>query len=281
MLDLKWNVIFISMHSVNAPRSWLLALALLAPACGDGSPDDDDDATEESDPGDGDGDGDGDGERCAPAEVACVDAQIGTLMLGDTASGGAIANEAVGEGVFLSQVDATAGGFGGSGSYTYARFTAEGLKAVELGDEQALESTDWDIAFRRYIIRLNSGVSGPSCVQGARTAASTEFATLDALPASLSFRAEQYFTGDTCELVPDTSGIGAPQTVLSSFWTYPGCVQMTGNVYVVRLASGQHVKLQVESYYSPDLQAMCDASGSVPMSNNGAGNYRVRWAALD
>jgi hypothetical protein len=102
------------------------------------------------------------------------------------------------------------------------------------------------------------------------------------VPDNVQFYAEQYFTADSCDIVPDTSGLpGAPQTVLSSFWKYPGCVQMTGNVYVVQLADGKHVKLQVLSYYEPELQATCDQSGSVPMSNNGAANIRVRWAPLD
>ena len=55
---------------------------------------------------------------------------------------------------------------------------------------------------------------------------------------------------------------------------------MTGNVYVVQLADGRHVKLQVASYYSPAAQTQCDTQGTLP-GVTGSGNVRIRWAYLD
>lgn len=220
------------------------------------------------------------GPRCEYTEPACSDEQIAMLQLSEDKDGGDITEEGTTPGEFLTHVDATAGGFNGTLGYTYARFTETGLEMVDLSDEEALESMDWDIAFRRYIARLNSGVSGPSCVEGGRTAPNTSFETLTEVPANLTFRAEQYFTADGCEYVPETSGIGSPLTVLSSYWNYEGCVTMSGNIYVVRLRDGRHVKLQFQSYYSPNVQATCDSTGSAP-SPNGAGNVRVRWAFID
>ena len=55
---------------------------------------------------------------------------------------------------------------------------------------------------------------------------------------------------------------------------------MSGYVYVVALTNGRHVKLQVLSYYPPEIQAMCEETGTVPMPS-GAGALRVRWAFLD
>ena len=63
--------------------------------------------------------------------------------------------------------------------------------------------------------------------------------------------------------------------------TYPGCVQMTGNVFVIQLASGRHVKLVVDSFYSPEVQQECQDTGAVPMGDTGSGNFVVRWAWLD
>jgi hypothetical protein len=287
MFDLKTKVTFTTMPRMNMPApslARLLSLVLVVAACGDGGGgggSDDDSDTEDAGPGgDGDGDGDGDGEACQPAEVPCVDQSISGLMLRDTKSGGAIAEEGDGD-AFVSHVDATAGGIMITDGYTYARFGEKGLERLDLSDEEAFESTDWDIAFRRYVIRLNSGVSGPSCVQGARVPGDDGFDALDGVPDNLSFFAEQYFTEGSCEFVPDASGIMAPSTVLGSFWTYPGCVKMTGNVYVVRLASGKHVKLEVLSYYEPSFQETCDTMNTVQMGNNGAGNVRVKWAWLD
>jgi hypothetical protein len=217
---------------------------------------------------------------CGYTEPPCSDEQIAALSFSKTRDGGAIVEEGAAVGEFLSHIDATAGGFQGTRGYTYARFTEAGLVKVDISDEESLESMDWDIAFRRYIARLNSGVSGPSCVLGGRTAPATTFETLSAVPSNLVFRAEQYFTADGCEYVPETSGIGSPLTILSSYWNYTGCVTMSGNVYVVKLRDGRHVKLQFQSYYSPSVQATCEATGSAP-SPNGAGNIRLRWAFID
>jgi len=217
---------------------------------------------------------------CQATEPLCSDEQIAQLAFSDQASGGPITEEGTAEGVFISHVDATAGGFNGSLGYTYARFTDAGLVAVELSDEASLDAMDWDIAARRFVLRLNSGVSGPSCVTGGRTAPGTTFEGLTEVPPAVTLREEQYFTADGCEYVSDTSGIGSPQTVLASFWSYGGCVAMTDNVYLVALANGRHVKLQILSYYAPAVQETCNKTDAAP-TPNGAGNIRIKWAFLD
>lgn len=220
------------------------------------------------------------GPRCEYTEPSCSDEQIALLQLSDEKTGGDITEEGTTAGEFTSHIDATAGGFNGTLGYTYARFTDAGLVTVDISDEESLESMDWDIAFRRYIARLNSGVSGPSCVEGGRTATGTTFEGLTAVPENLTFRAEQYFTADGCEYVPETSGIGSPLTILSSYWNYEGCVGMSGNIYVVKLRDGRSVKLQFQSYYTPSIQTTCNDTGSAP-TPNGAGNIRLRWAFID
>lgn len=212
-----------------------------------------------------------------PTPVPCEDESVLELALFAPPNPAMITNTADGDG-WLTHVDATGGGFNPTLSYVYARFTDEGLVRVDVGDEDAFGSMDWDIAFRRFVIRLNSGVSGPSCVSAARTGATTEYDTLDAVPAGLDYRVEEYFT-PTCDFVPDGSGLMSPGTALQSFWRYPGCVQMTNNVYIVRLADGRQLKMTVLSYYEPEAQATCDATGSSPMPN-GSGNIRLRWELL-
>jgi hypothetical protein len=139
---------------------------------------------------------------------------------------------------------------------------------------------DWDIAFRRYVFRVNSGVAGPSCVQAGRTAPATTFDGLTTVPAALTYHTESYLTA-TCEIVPDGAGLGSPSTALSTFWSYPGCVSMTNNVYVLALRDGRRVKLQVLSYYTPENQAACEATGATSTTPSGAGSVRVRWSFLD
>ncbi len=216
---------------------------------------------------------------CGATEVPCTDQSVARLRLFDTVNPAAVTEEGTTAGEFRTLVDARAGGSMSTQSFVYLRFTDAGLAKVEVSDEGAFTSMDWDLAVRRYVIRLNSGVGGPSCVQAARAAPGTTFEALTAAPTNVAWRTEGYFT-DSCELVNDGSGIGAPGTALSSFWSYRSCVQMTGNVFAIRLRSGRHVKLQVLSYYSPTAQAACDSTGMVP-SPNDAGMVRLRWAFID
>lgn len=217
-----------------------------------------------------------------PTATPCTDESILDLNLFTNANAATIENTADGEG-WQSHVDATAGGFSPTMSYVYARFTDEGLERVDVGDDAAFDSMDWDIAFRRFIIRLNSGPSGPSCVAAARTAPSTDYDSLTSVPDGVEFHMEEYYSAaPDCTLVPDSYGLGSPATVLANFWEYPGCVAMTGNVYVLALANGRHVKLTITDYYEPSYQDTCDSTGSVTMGSvNGAGNIRMRWAYID
>ncbi len=68
------------------------------------------------------------------------------------------------------QIDARAGGSGAepdnpANKYTYFNLATNAV--VELTDAQADTSGDWHIGFKRFNLKLNSGVSGPSGVKGA------------------------------------------------------------------------------------------------------------------
>ncbi|NUP06077.1 MAG: hypothetical protein HOW73_08465 [Polyangiaceae bacterium] len=216
-----------------------------------------------------------------PTAVRCEDQVILGMNLQSEPAPGGIETTAEGDG-FVSVIDATAGGAFATtpDSYTYGRFTDTGLEKVSISDEDSLTSMDWDIAFRRYVGRINSGNSGPSCVAAARVPGAPMYDELTSVPDDLTFRKDEYFT-ENCELIPDGTGLeGSPATALSSYWTYPGCVQMTGNVYVVQLASGRHVKLTVTNFYNDESQEQCQTQGTVPMQDTGSANIRIRWAFL-
>ena len=218
-----------------------------------------------------------------PTEVACADAIILAMNLKTEAAPGLIANEADGTG-WRSTIDATAGGFNAPDphAYVYGRFTENGLEKVAISDEQSLDSMDWDIAFRRYIIRINSADSGPSCVTGARTIpGSTTYEALEEVPDGLKYFTDDYFTDDSCELKPDGSGLpDSPATALSSYWVYPTmCVAMTGNVFVVALKDGRRLKLIVDSYYKdPAAQEACN--NKMPKPGSPGATIGMRWAFL-
>ncbi len=215
-------------------------------------------------------------QACGATPVTCSDQAQMELAYKSNLATGAITEESTTAGEFTTFIDASAGGLNPTMSFVYARFTATGLERVDVSDTQAETDATWDIAFRRYFIRLNSGVSGPSCVQGARTAVGTTFEDVTTVDANLNFSNERYFT-ESCVKVDDGSGLGGPAMVLSGFWSYPGCVRMTGNVYVVKLADGRHVKLEVKSYYSLANQTTCQASNTIS-TPSGAGSIRIRWA---
>lgn len=226
-------------------------------------------------------------ERCELAEsVACVDEQITDLRYFEEPSPDGVTNEPLDDG-FRSVIDATGGvTFGGgpplpSHSFVYLRFTEEGLEKLEISDVDAFESGEWDIAARRYIIRVNSGVAGPSCTRVARTAPDTEYDALASVPDGLTYRTEEYYSPEDCTIISD-GGLGGPATALNSYWTYQACVEMTGNVYVLELADGRFVKLQVESYYAPEVQDYCDANKQLPTDMpSGSGRLQVRWAFIE
>ncbi|MCP4804056.1 MAG: hypothetical protein GY884_01790, partial [Proteobacteria bacterium] len=68
--------------------------------------------------------------------------------------------------VSVEQVDATAGGLGADASdptnrWAYYRF---GDGELDLSDEEALDSDAWDLGFKRFNIKSNSGPAGPKGV---------------------------------------------------------------------------------------------------------------------
>ena len=264
-------------------RHLILAAFVALSACGEMPPKPDAGVT-----GGGAGGGTGGGsgmdagpEVCSAVPVTCSDEAAAALSYKSNLATGAITEEGTTAGEFSTYIDATGGATGLNApvmSYTYVKFTASGLQRVDLSDEQAELDTTWDIAFRRYHARLNSGVSGPSCVQGARTATGTTFEAVTTVDSNLAFSSERYFT-ESCSVIDDGTGIGSPAYVLSSFWSYGSCLKMTGNVFVVKLADGRHVKLEFKGYYPPANQELCQNTNSVP-SPTGAGAVRIRWAFL-
>lgn len=220
---------------------------------------------------------------CTRTTLECQDQAIQELDLQSNAAPGLITNEANGTG-FKSTVDATAGGFPPSQGYVYARFTASGLEKLPLDDVSALDSMDWDIAFRRFVIRINSGDSGPSCVKAQSLASGTTYSSVTAVPANFLPEADDFLTkAPACTFVDDGKGLTtSPRTYLSTFYRYANgssCVGMTGLVYVLQTQTGRHVKLKVNTYYATEAaQQACDSTGSPGAAG---GTIRLLWQYLD
>ncbi|TVQ93381.1 MAG: hypothetical protein EA397_04490 [Deltaproteobacteria bacterium] len=190
--------------------------------------------------------------RCEePADLTCLDELILRLgMHGDRVSEGVVTSVDHGD-YFESTVDARAGGFGQSDNnpWLYVRFTEQGLEKVEIDDETALEDMTWHLAAKRFILRLNGGTSGPSCV-GAAPVLERDFEDLTQVPDGVRFFQDDFMLED-CTIINDSSGLpDSPQVALSAWWSYPGCVATSGVPFLIQLEDGRTVRLVVDRYYA-------------------------------
>ncbi len=230
----------------------------------------------------GGGDGGATPQACEEATaVPCVDAIIADLGLqDDEVSDGAVVTSTEGED-FLTEIDASAGGYSAASTnpWVYVRFTAQGAEKVEIDDEQALEDLSWDLALRRYLIRMNGGDSGPGCV-GAAALRESDYSAISAVPEGLdtdNLPQDDFYT-DTCSIIEDSSGLpGSPNLALGQWWSYPGCVATSEIPFILHTNAGHVIKLVVEQYYGSGQQT-CNETGT-PGDDSGA--IRIRWRVLE
>jgi HmuY protein len=252
------------------------ALAMVSLGCTT-SDDDDNDSADDDDTGDDDAGDDDDG-LCDPEAVECVDDIILDLSLhDDKVSEGATTSTADGDS-FVSIVDATAGGYQNAADnpFIYLRFDEGGLTKVNIDDETALESQEWHVAARRFIIRLNGGSSGPSCV-AAHTYPEMTYDGLTEVPDGTVYSEDDYYSMD-CTLINDSSGLeGSPQVVLSPWWHYQDCVATTGVPALIELDDGRVVRFVVEAYYESN-QDNCNDNH---MPGTTSAMYTWRWGFVN
>lgn len=164
-------------------------------------------------------------------------------------------------------VDATAPAGQDQSAWVYVSL-ASGTK-VALTDLEALESRDWDLAFKRASIRTNGGDSGPG--QGGAFKvrlpwSSVNAATLGDQPVPT----EQWFDED-CNLLEEP--ITGVITTFSGWNEYDQATHVltpADAVFLTRGADGSLYKVAILDYYAnPD-----GTSGRV------AARYKVRLAAL-
>jgi hypothetical protein len=127
--------------------------------------------------------------------------------------------------------------------------------------EQAGDPTAWDLALRRFHIKLNGGASG-SGTAAVALLPDAVFDDVAGVPADAAFLTDQ----------PDADGDGVDEYVMSigdtRWYAYEVATHVLtpkALVYVVRGADGSHYKFEMLDYY--------DAAGT-------AGYPAFRWAAL-
>ncbi len=218
-------------------------------------------------------------EVCDATEVPCLDEMIQDLSLhDDKVSDGEVVTTTEGAD-FVTTVDASAGGYdqASNNPWVYVKFDTGGAARVDIDDETALESLDWDLSLRRFILRLNGGDSGPSCVGAAVMGEGYTYEDLTEAPSGVSYQMDDFYTDD-CTIVNDSSGLpGSPQVVLGPWWDYESCLETTGQPFLIQLADGRVIKFRVETYYGGDGQEECNSTGSTTADG---GYITIRWAFI-
>jgi hypothetical protein len=167
-------------------------------------------------------------------------------------------------------VDASAGGIDGQDQHPWVYLSLATGKAVAVSDLDALSQTSWDLAFKRFLVRTNSGDSGPGQGGAIRIALpwdQVESATLGskAVPVEEWFDADCMLQVDmaTMELITTFSG-------WSEYDDVNHVLSAADVVFIVKSAAGELYKLQILDYYSTP-------TGS---RGNIAGRYKLRVAPL-
>jgi hypothetical protein len=151
------------------------------------------------------------------------------------------------EGAFLTTVDASAGGQqSATQPFLYLDLDAEeGARAVAIDDVASFDSTEWDIALKRFVIRSNSGDSGPADEEVA-SVEGEELRAEDSVP-SATF-ADDDWSGADCSLITDERG--GPRTRFSNWYQVEtGSFNPRPLLHVVRLGQGRYAEIDITTYY--------------------------------
>jgi len=127
---------------------------------------------------------------------------------------------------------------------------------LTIGKEVADATADWDIAFNRTTITVNSGSSGVGNVTAALLK-DTAFEEVSKLP-DADFKADS----DAEKAIPSGSGNGWYEYDMSDHSINP----IPGRILVIKTLTGDHAKLEILSYYNK--------------SNYNSANYSFRYSFL-
>jgi len=184
---------------------------------------------------------------CAPNLGAGADADADSVVMVDEIGGPNIGHLDEGDNVFLTTIDASS-----ETDWVYLSLV-DGVQ-VEPDDPQTDPS--WDLAFLRFHIKLNGGVSGASGVAAAQLDG-VDFDDVSDAPA-------EGFEVDAPDGDDDDED---PDYVLRHWYDYSVMTHVltpTATVYVVR-SGDDHYRLQLDAYY--------DEAGS-------SGHPSFRWGSI-
>jgi len=154
-------------------------------------------------------------------------------------------------------VDATAGGSANSADnpFIYLQFEGDAVTKLEITDVEALSDTSWDIALKRFLVRVNGGDSGPGNVQVAAVEAETVEDVSEA-PGADAFSTDDW-SDEECGYV--SGPIGEPATAVGTWYGYEETrLSPLENVYVIQREDGTMFKFAFETYYHDDTSGFLE-----------------------
>jgi hypothetical protein len=158
-------------------------------------------------------------------------------------------------------IDAAAGGSAESRNNAFVYVDLTTGEMVRLTDTESLIDTEWQLAFRRTNLRLNSGDSGPGTWEMAKVS-DTTFDAVTSIPDDANWQTDVTFESD-CDIIFDP--INNPFTAIhylnignesgSSSWYFyggeAGVSPVEGDIYIIRdTASDLAFKFAIESWVS-------------------------------
>jgi hypothetical protein len=151
-----------------------------------------------------------------------------------------------------------------SGDLTLSRKTSYGNDWIyySLKDQKEVDLTDhlssltWDIAFNRYNVRTNSGLSG-SGQGGAYDAGLVDFSSV------IMAQESGYIVDDTIQIVEAFTGQGVDWMTSTGNDVFKDCIirenSNTGpsytpnnHIYVIKTADGKYAKIWIKNYYNAE-----------------------------
>jgi hypothetical protein len=170
-------------------------------------------------------------------------------------------------------VDASVGGLGAAEKNPWVYLSLKTGMAVAVTDLEALDSTAWDLGFKRTMIRTNGGDSGPGSGGAIRIGLAWDKVSRTTL-GNAKLPIEVWFD-DMCMIGMDMKdATGNLVTTYSAWSEYDEANHVVSAapdvVFITAGGDGTLYKVQIEDYYS------------TPSGQHGtvAGRYKLRTAAL-
>lgn len=213
--------------------------------------------------------GDGGAGSDTPPPRPCSGALKQSLSLVDEVSTAAVSTVSESGGERIVYVDATAGGIEGQDRHPWVYVSLQTGEAVALTDLEALESKGWDLAFKRFLVRTNSGDSGPG--EGGAIRIALDWDQVDGSTlGSKSLPAEDWFDADCMLEVDVNNELITSFTGWSEYDESAHVLNAAKVTYIAAAADGTLYKVAILDYYG------------TPAGKHGtvAGHYLVRIAPL-